>query len=163
MRTVTSNALVRQLTKFGLVGGVGFVVDVAVFTALRVTVLAPERIHEGPLIAKVISTVIAIAVNWIGNRFWTFGPHRSARGAREGAEFVVVSLLGMGVALACLWFSRSVLGFDSVLADNIAGNVVGLVLGSAVRFLLYRHWVYNPARAASRRAAVPEPVGAPTP
>ena len=146
MRIPSGGALLQQLWKFALVGGVGFVLDVTVFNALRLTLFAPERVHEGPLIAKTVSTVVAIIANWIGNRYWTFGPHRSTRSGLEALEFIAVSVLGMGVGLACLWVSHYLLGLGTVLADNISSNVIGLLLGSAVRFTLYRHWVYHPGR-----------------
>ena len=38
------------------------------------------------------------------------------------------------------------LGFTSLLADNISANVVGLVLGTAFRFLMYRYWVFGSTR-----------------
>jgi putative flippase GtrA len=147
MHTTQRSALGGQLAKFALVGGVGFIVDVSVFNLLRFTLLDPAVVHLGPLIAKAISTVLAIAANWLGNRYWTFGPHRSTRGVAEALEFLAVSVLGMLVGIACLWVSHYLLGFTSPLADNLSTNVVGLLLGSAVRFALYRHWVYHPARA----------------
>ena len=147
MRRPNLGALGRQLTQFALVGGVGFIVDLAVFNILRLTVFDPSRIHEGPLLAKTVSTIVAIAVNWVGNRYWTFGPHRSTRGAMEALEFLAVSILGMLVGLGCLWFSHYLLALTSPLADNISANIVGLLLGSIVRFALYRHWVYAPGRA----------------
>lgn len=142
MRTFTNHALTRQLTKFALVGGVGFVIDTVAFTALRLT----PAFASSPLKAGIISTVLAIIANWVGNRYWTFGPHRSSRNVLEAVEFATVSVLGMLVALGCLALSHYVLDFRTVLADNVAKNVVGLVLGSAIRFLLYRHWVYSPSR-----------------
>ncbi|BDZ45880.1 GtrA family protein [Naasia aerilata] len=148
--------LVRQLFAFALVGGVGFVLDLAVFNALRLTLLAPEMHGQGPILAKTISTAVAIAANWVGNRYWTFGPHRRADSGREGIEFLAVSLLGMGVGLGCLWISHYALGYTSLLADNISGNVIGLILGSVVRFSLYRYWVYHPERTGRpRRRRVP--------
>jgi putative flippase GtrA len=138
--------LANQLLAFALVGGVGFVLDFAVFNFLRLTLLAPEVHHEGPILAKTISTAVAIAANWAGNRYWTFGPHRRSDSGAEAIEFLAVSLLGMGVGLGCLWVSHYMLGFTSLLADNISSNVVGLLLGSVVRFALYRHWVYHPER-----------------
>jgi len=139
--------LLSQLTKFALVGGVGFALDLAVFNILRLTVLSPESVHEGPIIAKLISTAVAILANWIGNRFWTFGPHRRSNSGLEALEFFAVSIVGMGLGLLCLWVSHYVLGYTSLLADNISSNVIGLILGSVVRFALYRHWVFHPARA----------------
>ncbi|MBX3090978.1 MAG: GtrA family protein [Cryobacterium sp.] len=142
-------ALLAQLVRFGAVGAVGFLVDVSVFNILRITVFSPENLHEGPVVAKVISTVVAIAVNWVGNRYWTFGPHRRPQALREGIEFAVVSVGGMFIGLACLWLSHYVLGYTSLLADNISSNVIGLAIGTAFRFWLYRTWVFRPARNSS--------------
>lgn len=156
-------ALFGQFVRFGVVGLVGVVVDVGIFNLLRLTVLAPELIHEGPVIAKVISTSIAIVTNWIGNRYWTFGSMRRSHVLREGLEFALVSVGGMGIALLCLWVSHYLLGFTSALADNIATNVVGLALGTAFRFTFYRIWVFRPeldAKAAGEPESV-SPVGSP--
>lgn len=136
-------SLFAQLTRFGLVGLVGLVVDVGVFNVLRLTVLSPEALHEGPVLAKVISTSIAIVANWIGNRHFTFRGERKSHWVREGFEFALVSVGGMVISLGCLWISHYLLGFTSVLADNIATNVIGLALGTAFRFTLYRGWVFK--------------------
>jgi hypothetical protein len=53
----------------------------------------------------------------------------------------------MLIALACLWISHHWLGYTSLFADNISSNVVGLALGTAFRFLLYRYWVFGHHRA----------------
>lgn len=139
--------LVLELVQFGMVGGVGFVVQVAVFNALRSTVFSPTVIHAGPILAMLVSTLLAIVVNWLGNRYWTFRSKRQTKIVRESVEFFAVSVVGMMIGLGCLWFSHYVLGFRSVLADNISGNVIGLVLGAAFRFVLYRFWVFNASRS----------------
>jgi putative flippase GtrA len=148
--------LIGQFTRFGLVGAVGLVIDLGVFNLLRLTVLAPEELHEGPVIAKVISTTLAIVANWIGNRLWTFREHRGRQLLREGVEFGVVSVGGMLIGLLCLWVSHYVLGFTSLLADNIASNVIGLGLGTLFRFTLYRLWVFAPHRGEPGRAVFPD-------
>ncbi len=148
------SALFRQFLRFGVVGLGGLIVDIAVFNILRTTVLSPENVAAGPIIAKVISTSLAIVANWIGNRYWTFSTSRGQRVVREGFEFAVVSIGGMLIAVLCLWVSHYVLGFTSVLADNIASNVVGLGLGALFRFTFYRAWVFNPARSRQPRQTV---------
>ena len=142
--------VLRELVQFALVGGVGLVIDVVVFNALRTSVLTPASVHGGPIIAKTISTSLAIAANWIGNRLWTFRTHRRHDITREGIEFAVVSIAGMLIAVACLWVSHYALGLTSLLADNVSSNVVGLVLGAAFRFSLYRWWVFAPPRVLLR-------------
>jgi putative flippase GtrA len=146
-------AFAAQVAKFGAVGLVGFVVDVAEFNLLRATVFEPHVVHAGPLYAKAVSTVLAIFTNWLGNRYWTFSDSRRSRTGREAFEFFAVSIAGMAIGLLCLWFSHYVLGQTSVLADNISSNVVGLALGAVFRFVLYRYWVFAPNRTG--RAHVP--------
>lgn len=137
--------LVAQLVKFGAVGGVGFVVNVLVFNALMLSVF--RGVHHGALEATAIATVVAIAVNWLGNRYWAFAADRQRRAGREAVEFFAVSLLGMLIPLGCVWVSHYLLGFTSLLADNISNNVVGLALGTVFRFVLYRWWVFSPRRS----------------
>jgi putative flippase GtrA len=149
--------LIAQLARFGVVGALGFVVDVGIFNLLRATVLDPATIHEGPVLAKVISTSVAIVVNWLGNRYWTFRKEARKHPASEAIEFFVVSLVGMGIGLGCLWISHYVLGFTSQLADNISANVIGLGLGTVFRFALYRWWVFNPKRTGVPRGGRSEP------
>ena len=153
-------AFVAQLAKFGMVGLVGFAVDITVFNLLRATVFSPEALASGPIWAKVVSTVLAILANWVGNRYWTFSKDRQSQTVREGLEFFAVSLVGMGIGLACLWVSHYVLGYTSVIADNISSNVIGLLLGAVFRFTLYRYWVFSPTRRA-RLAGAPAPAPAP--
>ncbi|RQP12633.1 MAG: GtrA family protein [Microbacteriaceae bacterium] len=152
--------LISQFARFGVVGLVGLVIDFGVFNILRATVFAPENLHEGPVLAKVVSTGLAIIANWVGNRYWTFREHRGRQLWREFAEFLVVSLGGMAIGLACLWISHYVLGFTSILADNISGNVIGLALGTAFRFTLYKTWVFAPHRGDGGPAVFPADEGA---
>jgi putative flippase GtrA len=147
--------LFLQFLRFGLVGGVGLVVDFGVFNLLRATVFNPDHIHEGPVFAKIISTLLAIIVNWIGNRHWTFREHRGPQLMREGIEFGVVSIGGLLIGLLCLFVSHYVLGYTSLLADNISSNVIGLALGTAFRFSLYRFWVFSPRRGEPKPALFP--------
>ncbi|SOE45709.1 Putative flippase GtrA (transmembrane translocase of bactoprenol-linked glucose) [Salinibacterium xinjiangense] len=133
----------KQFARFGIVGFGGLIIDVSVFNLLRITVLSPDALHEGPVIAKIISTSIAIVANWAGNRYWTFNSQRRAHPLREGIEFAIVSAGGMLIGLGCLWVSHYGLGFTSLLADNIASNGVGLALGTAFRFTFYRLWVFR--------------------
>ena len=148
------NGILRELVTFGLVGGVGLVVDVTTFNLLRITVLDPAHVHNGPVIAKAISTTLAIAVNWVGNRLVTFRSKRRSDVVREGVEFAIVSGIGMAIALGCLWVSHYLLGFTSLLADNVATNVIGLALGTAFRFVLYRWWVYGDRVAGGAKVAI---------
>jgi putative flippase GtrA len=127
--------LVRELMKFGVVGGFAFVVDIGVFNLLL-------HATDKPLTSKTISTVVATTVSYAGNRSWTFRRRSKSTVRREYALFFFLNAVGLLIALTCLWVSHYLLGFTSTLADNIAANVVGLGLGTAFRFWSYRRWVF---------------------
>ncbi len=146
---------ILQLTKFGAVGTIGVVVNFAVFNALWLTVFNPSALRHGPLLATVVATLSAIVVNWFGNRYWAFAAERRRNAVREGLEFFAASLVALLFPLICIGASRYLLGLHSLLADNIASNVVGLVLGTIVRYLLYKFWVYSPRRAGRQDAGHP--------
>ncbi|HEX7834194.1 MAG TPA: glycosyltransferase family 2 protein [Pseudolysinimonas sp.] len=152
--------LPTQLLGFLSVGAIGFVADIGAFNLLRLTVLSPDRVHGGAVLAKALSVLLAIAVNWLGNRYWTFGERRRTDMAREAIEFVLASALGGAVSLLALGVSHYVLGLHTVLADNVSANVVGLALGSAVRFVAYRQWVYAQKRTVTGAQSMSASLGA---
>jgi putative flippase GtrA len=139
--------LLRYAVKFGVIGLLGFVVDVGIFNLLRLGVLGHGHFFQAPIGAKIVSVALATMVTWFGNRYWTFREHRRKNYLLELAEFSVVSVGGLAIGLLCLWVSHYLLGFTSLLADNISSNLIGLFLGTAFRFLLYRFWVYGHHRS----------------
>lgn len=134
--------VVREGLKFGVVGAVAYVVDLGVFNLLLHVGEEPV-LDERPLTAKVISVCVATLVAWLGNRYWTFRRRRRSPVPRELFLFAVVNVGGLLLALVPLAVSRYVLGLTSAVADNIAANVVGLVLGTLFRFLMYRTVVFS--------------------
>lgn len=143
--------MLRSALKFGVIGLLGYAIDVGIFNLLRIGVFGPPL--EAPLVAKAISVTIATLVSWLGNRFWTFRDNRRHNVLLELLEFAAIAVAGLGIGLLCLWVSHYLLGYTSLLADNISANVVGLVLSTTFRFLMYTFWVYAPTRADSRAAA----------
>lgn len=133
-----SRAVVAELAKFGVVGSLSLLLDLAVFN-LVLTVL-PDK----PLTAKVVSTLVAATNAFVLNRHWSFRARQRGESLRrEGVLFAALNAGGLLIALTCLGMSRYVLGLDSRLADNIAANGVGLVLGTAFRFWSYRRFLWT--------------------
>jgi putative flippase GtrA len=153
--------LFPQLVKFGAVGAVGFVVNLLVLNGLMLLVFIPYKVQHGAIYATIAATLVAIAANWFGNRYWAFSSQRRTSTVRQGLEFFFVSLAGLGIPLLCVWVSQYVLGHTSLVSLNIANNVVGLALGTIFRFSLYRWWVFAPDRKRVTKAAGIEPAGLP--
>jgi putative flippase GtrA len=132
--------------KFGAVGIVCYAIDVGVFNLLRIGVLGSDHFFQGPIGAKIISVTVSTLASWFGNRLWTFRQDRRRNFMLELLEFSAIAAVGMGINLLCLWVSHYLLGYQTLLADNIS-TLVGLVLATAFRYLLYRFWVYGDYRS----------------
>jgi putative flippase GtrA len=147
-------ALVREVGKFGTVGGIAFLIDLVIFNVL---------LQSGfeTLIAKTISTVIATTVAFLGNRFWTWRDRAHHGMARQYTTFFVLNAIGLGIGLTCLAISHYALGqiwpaLQSPLADNISGQLVGTAAGTLFRFWSYRRFVFR-AVAVDAAATTGEP------
>lgn len=136
-----------RLAKFTAVGAVAFLVDLAVFNLILFTT------DIGPIIPKVVSVAAATMVSWLGSRHWTFRDGRTHRPWREAAGFFAVNAIGLGIAGLCLVISHYVMGLTSPLADNISGNVVGVLLGNIFRYLMYSRVLYRVPGSASTTAS----------
>ncbi|MFJ4175738.1 GtrA family protein [Microbacterium sp. NPDC089696] len=137
-------AAVPQLAAFGGVGLIAFVVDVGGYNLLRATVMPDQVIW-----AKVVSVAVATGVAWLGHRYVTFRSTRRPAVAKELLLFLLANGGGLLIASGCLFVSHYVLGFTSAIADNIAGNVIGLVLGTLFRYFTYRFLVFRMPQEAT--------------
>jgi Predicted membrane protein len=132
-----SRERVVEILRFGVVGGLSWGLDTAVFNVARFLL-------GGAVIwAKVIAVAVAACFSWTINRGWTFKSRATDNPVQELVKFLVVNLLGMLPPLLCLWISHYMLGWTSTLADNISGNVIGLILGTVLRYFGYRYLVFN--------------------
>lgn len=130
------SGLAEEVGKFGTVGAVAYVVDVGLFNLLRFGV------ELGPLTSKALATMVAVTVAYAGNRYWTWRDRRRHGVRREYVMFALVNGAGLAIQLTCLGFGVYVLGYEGQLAENIAGNGVGVVFGTLFRFWAYRTWVF---------------------
>jgi putative flippase GtrA len=141
--------LLKETGAFGVVGGLTFLLDVGLFQLLY------AQVGAGALTAKFVSTVVATTVAYVGHRFWSFS-HRGQRSVRRGyALFVAINAATLLLGLAVVAVVRYPLHQDDALVLQ-AANVGSIVVGSVVRWLSYRRWVF-PAR--SPRAVASEAAG----
>ena len=143
-------AAFHELAKFGTVGALAFLIDISLFNV-------GLHISDKPLTSKAVSTIVAASVAFVLNRAWSFRHRQRTSVQREYALFFILNAVGLGIALACLGTSHYLLGFTSQLADNIAANGFGLVLGTSFRFWSYRRFVWVKHDAVEAAAADGDP------
>jgi dolichol-phosphate mannosyltransferase len=118
-----------QLARFCVVGGVGYVINLAVYAAL---------IHAGLhyLAAAVCSFLVAVTSNYTWNRLWTFRDHRGHVGV-QGMRFFVVSLASLGANLGLL--ELLVIAGTS----KLIGQAIAIVLVTPLNFVGNKLWSFR--------------------
>ena len=134
-------ALVRELGKFGIVGGTSFAIDFVIFNIL---------LAQGfeTLVAKTISTTISTTFAFLGNRFWTWRDRSHTHMGKQYGMFFFLNAVGLGIGLSCLAISHYALGqiwpvLQGRVADNISGQFIGTGFGTLFRFWSYRRFVFR--------------------
>ncbi|MEW2611928.1 GtrA family protein [Streptomyces sp. NPDC047880] len=140
--------VVREVAKFGAVGGAGVLVNLAVFNLVRHTTdLQVVR-------ASVIATVVAIVFNYVGFRYFTYRDRDKSRRTREMTLFLLFSAIGLVIENGVLYTATYGFGWDTPLQNNVF-KFLGIGIATLFRFWSYRSWVF---RALPAREPAPDPV-----
>jgi len=128
--------LVHEVAKFGVVGLIGFVVQLGVQNALH------SGAKVGPIISLTVAYIIATVVTFTGNKYWAF-KHRKGKGLRhETMLFVLLNVVGYGIQVGIVAIANYGLGFKDGLSYNIA-TVIGIGLATLFRLYAYRRFVFS--------------------
>jgi len=119
-----------QLAKFGIVGGSGYLINLAVF-ALLAGLLG---IHHIP--AAICAFLVAVSNNFFWNRHWTFGPGEGPAHF-QAARFFVVSVASLGINLVALELLLSG-GLGELAAQAIA-----VAVAMPFNFLGNKLWAFD--------------------
>ena len=143
--------LIHEVAKFGVVGAMGFVVQLGVQNVLFT--------KAGPLTALVIGYAVATVVTFVGNRYWTFR-HRKGKGiAHESALFVMLNVIGIFIQIGVVALVVHGMGFSDRLSYNIA-TIIGIGIGTMFRLYTYRRFVFlAPTSAGAAEELQPAPSG----
>jgi putative flippase GtrA len=121
-----------QLVRFGLVGGAGFVVNVAVY-ALFVHAAGFEY-----RVASVIAWLVAVVNNFLLNRHWTFDARDHGRAHHQAARFLLVSLAAEIVSLALL-----TLFVESAHVAKVPAQALAVALSMPFNFVGNKLWTFR--------------------
>ena len=122
-----------QLAKFSAVGASGYVINLAVYTAL----LRGAGFHYTA--AATCSFLVAVTNNYIWNRLWTFHDQRGHVGW-QGLRFLVVALVAYAANLVLLS------GLIALGEDKVVSQAIAVVLVTPLNFLGNKFWSFRRAR-----------------
>lgn len=119
-----------QLCKFGLVGGSGYLINLAVFALL----VGSLGVHHA--VAAVGAFCVAVTNNFLWNRYWTFGPG-DGPAHFQAARFFTVSLASLGLNIAVLELLIS-----NHLTGELAAQAIAVAFAMPFNFLGNKLWTF---------------------
>lgn len=112
-----TRAFLIKFLKFGVVGFSGVLVD------FGVTYLCKEWLRIHKYISNSIGFTVAASSNYLFNRIWTF-KSQDPNIALEYTEFLLISLVGLGINNFILWVIHSRFNQNFYLSKLFAIGVV---------------------------------------
>lgn len=136
--------IVRQFTKFVLVGGINTGIDFAVFNAL--IYITGITSGSGIFVLNIFSFSVAVVNSYFMNKYWTFQDLRKEGEETKFVQFIAVSLVGAGLnsSIVALFttFISPVFGLSPQLWANV-GKLLATGISLVWNFIGYKLFVFK--------------------
>lgn len=109
--------LIDQILKFGVVGGLAFLIDYVLLYALT------EFVGIHYLISSVISFTVSLIFNYILSIKWVFDVTKKQT-VKEITIFVILSVIGLGINQVVMYVGSDLLNIYYMLTKIIATAIV---------------------------------------
>ena len=130
-RALPDRKVAGQMLRFGIVGGIGFLVDAGVLIVML-------RAGLDPYSGRVVSFLAAATATWILNRSFTF--RRDSRSDRHpaghpmGEWLAYLGLMAIGGLVNYGTYALAVAFLDPVQRHPVIGVALGSIAGMAINF-----------------------------
>ena len=108
--------LINQILKFGVVGGIAFIIDYGILFLLA------KVIGLNELISAAISFTVSLAFNYFLSTKWVFDAKKQT--PKEVIIFVLLSVVGLGINEVLIYFGTKKLGIDVMIVKLFATAIV---------------------------------------
>ena len=155
--------VLRQVMRFGLVGGLNTLIDLLALNGLLL--LFPTTSSLLLLAYSALAYSVGAVNSFLLNKYWTFG-HRQRTTRRELMRFATTTLLGIGWSSAILWLASNALHLwivNTTLWAN-ASKVLAIFGTVLISYVGMRLWVFvskTPKKQELPPAVVSEPGNVP--
>ena len=110
--------LINQILKFGVVGGIAFIIDYSVLF------ICTEFFGIYYLISSLISFSVSTVFNYIASIKWVFDVNQKKSQKKNFILFIVFSVIGLGLNQLIMWFGVDVLHIYYMLVKIGATAIV---------------------------------------
>lgn len=123
--------LINQILKFGVVGGIAFVIDYGILFLLA------KVIGLNELISAAISFIISLTFNYFLSTKWVFEAQKQT--PKEVIIFVLLSVVGLGINEVLIYLGTKKLGIDVMIVKLFATAIVMVYNFITRKLILEKH------------------------
>lgn len=110
--------LLNQILKFGVVGGLAFIIDYGILIILT------EVFHINYLISTTISFIVSVIFNYIMSIFWVFDVDENKNRTTVFSVFIILSVIGLLLNDLFMWVFVDGMSIHYLIAKIIATLLV---------------------------------------
>lgn len=123
--------LINQILKFGVVGGIAFVIDYGILFLLA------KVIGLNELISAAISFIVSLTFNYFLSTKWVFEAKKQT--PKEVIIFVLLSVVGLGINEVLIYLGTKKLGIDVMIVKLFATAIVMVYNFITRKLILEKH------------------------
>jgi len=102
------NKLLKQILKFGVVGGSAFLIDYFLMIFLT------ESFGINYLVSSAISFSVSVIYNYLLSVIWVFEANRQRKAIATFFLFLILSIIGLGINQLLMWSLVDLTGFGKI-------------------------------------------------
>ena len=118
MKEIMNNKLFKQIMKFGVVGGLAFVVDYVIL------IVCKEFLGLSVLLSAAIAFTVSVIFNYILSVKWVFDVDKDKSAKKNFVLFIVLSIVGLGITELIMYIGSDLLNINYLIVKIFATAVV---------------------------------------
>ena len=113
-----NNKLFQQIFKFGIVGGIAFVIDYGIM------VIAKELLGLNVLRSAALGFIISVIFNYIASIRWVFDVNKEKDEKKNFVLFIIFSIIGLILTEIIMYFGTDVIKINYLIVKIVATAIV---------------------------------------
>ncbi len=116
--SLLKNKLMQQILKFGVVGGLAFVIDYLTL------IICKEFFGLNVLLSAAIAFTVSVVINYILSIKWVFDVDKNKSKKRNFVLFIIFSIIGLILTEIIMWLGTDIMNIHYLIVKIIATAIV---------------------------------------
>ena len=118
IKKLFKNELFNQIMKFGVVGGIAFIID---YICL---IISKEIFGLSVLLSAAIAFIISVIFNYVLSIKWVFNVNKEIDQKKNFIIFIVLSIIGLILTEIIMWFGTDIIKISFLIVKIFATAIV---------------------------------------